>query len=139
MNDEVKLITAIPVVALGIIFAATAHLWPWTAERFIGLLLAVFGVVMLTIARFNLGSSFSVTPQAKQLVTRGVYSRIQHPVYVFAAIILAGIVLYFGRPIFLLFLIVLVPIQIVRAHKESTVLEEKFGDEYREWKRTTWF
>jgi protein-S-isoprenylcysteine O-methyltransferase Ste14 len=31
------------------------------------------------------------------------------------------------------------PIQVLRARKESKVLEEKFGDEYRQYKRSTWF
>jgi protein-S-isoprenylcysteine O-methyltransferase Ste14 len=29
--------------------------------------------------------------------------------------------------------------QVLRARAEGRKLEEKFGDEYREWKRQTWF
>jgi protein-S-isoprenylcysteine O-methyltransferase Ste14 len=29
--------------------------------------------------------------------------------------------------------------QILRARREAKVLEEKFGDEYREYKKRTWF
>jgi len=35
--------------------------------------------------------------------------------------------------------VVLIPIQIWRAGKESKVLEEKFGDEYRKYRAQTWF
>jgi protein-S-isoprenylcysteine O-methyltransferase Ste14 len=36
-------------------------------------------------------------------------------------------------------LVIVTPMQIVRARKESQVLEEKFGDEYRQYKQRTWF
>ena len=38
-----------------------------------------------------------------------------------------------------LFLAVLIPLQIVRSRKEERVLTEKFGAEYLEYKRKTWF
>jgi protein-S-isoprenylcysteine O-methyltransferase Ste14 len=57
----------------------------------VGLVLAIAGIGLLTLARLQLGSSFSVTPQARQLVTTGLYSRIRNPVYVFSAIGLAGL------------------------------------------------
>jgi protein-S-isoprenylcysteine O-methyltransferase Ste14 len=40
---------------------------------------------------------------------------------------------------FLLALLVIIPVQILRARRESRVLEEKFGEEYREYRRRTWF
>jgi protein-S-isoprenylcysteine O-methyltransferase Ste14 len=33
----------------------------------------------------------------------------------------------------------LISLQIVRARREAQVLEEKFGDEYREYRNHTWF
>ena len=38
----------------------------------------------------------------------------------------------------LLLLLVLVPIQIARAHQEAKVLEARFGDEYRNYRKGTW-
>ena len=35
--------------------------------------------------------------------------------------------------------VVLIPLQIWRAGKESAVLEAAFGDEYRKYKAGTWF
>ncbi len=139
MNSEASFVTFVPLAGFGLLLAFTAGEGAWPPERIAGFVLVVGGLVLLTIARFNLGSSFSVTPQAKKLVTNGVYSKIQHPVYVFSAFVLAGLALYFGKPTYLVFLVVLVPLQVARARKESQKLEEKFGDEYREWKRTTWF
>jgi len=74
---------------------------------------------------------------AKKLVTTGVYSKIRHPVYVFSALTLVGMALYFQRPILLLFLAVIVPMQVARARSESRTLEDKFGEEYRAWRIST--
>ena len=94
---------------------------------------------LLATARYQLGRSFSITPQARMLVTHGIYSRIQNPIYVFSALMIAGVVLVLHRPLLWLIFAFLVPMQIVRARKEARVLEEKFGEEYLEYRRKTWF
>jgi len=52
---------------------------------------------------------------------------------------IAGVFLFLGRPSLLLIFVVLVPLQLFRMGKETKVLEAKFGDEYRNYRRTTWF
>lgn len=94
---------------------------------------------MLTLARAQLGNSFAVTAQAKELVTGGIYSRIRHPIYVFSALTVAGLLMYLARPHFLLLLLVLVPVQIWRARIEEAVLEQRFGETYTRYKQRTWF
>jgi protein-S-isoprenylcysteine O-methyltransferase Ste14 len=111
----------------------------WTAVQTLGLCLAVIGFVLLTVARFQLGNSFSVTPQAKQLVTRGIYSKIRNPIYVFGLLFLFGYILLLGRFTWLLAIVVLIGLQIWRARKEARVLEEKFGEDYRAYRARTWF
>ena len=93
----------------------------------------VFGFVLWTVARFQLGSSFAVTAQARQLVTQGIYSKIRDPIYVFGSCVIAGAILLFGRPIGLLVFVIIIPLQIWRAGKESAVLEAKFGEEYQKY------
>jgi protein-S-isoprenylcysteine O-methyltransferase Ste14 len=132
------LVTVVPIIAIAFILYTFAQP-PWTRVRFIGLALALFGFIMLTIARVQLGNAFSVTPQATMLVTHGIYRRIRHPVYVFSAVAIAGLLLYINRPELLLVLLVLIPIQVVRARQEQRVLEERFGEQYRVYKRSTWF
>ncbi len=34
---------------------------------------------------------------------------------------------------------IIIVLQTIRARQESRVLEEKFGDEYREYRKKTWF
>ncbi len=110
----------------------------WKFLNIVGLVLLVPGLPLWVTARLQLGDSFSVSAQAKQLVTYGLYSRIRNHVYVFGAIFLAGVALAIGKPFFLLALLLIVPTQIKRAGAESKVLEEKFGERYREYRRKTW-
>src|SRR5437667_4953259 len=135
--------TAFPVfqmcAVLIVISLAVFRPGPWTTVRWAGLGIAVPAAVLLFVARWQLGKSFSVTPQARELVTHGLYSKIRNPIYVFSALMLAGILIALERPYALLFLLVLIPVQVLRANKEVKVLEAKFGETYREYKAKTWF
>ena len=111
----------------------------WTPVRVIGMALIMGGFVLWTIARFQLGASFAVQAEARQLVTRGLYSKIRNPIYVFGSLVVAGGILVFGRPVWLLVFVLLIPLQLWRARKESAVLEAAFGDEYRRYRAGTWF
>jgi protein-S-isoprenylcysteine O-methyltransferase Ste14 len=104
-----------------------------------GIAFIVVGFVFWTIARFQLGASFAVQAEARQLVTHGLYSKIRNPIYVFGSFVVAGGILVFGRPVWLLVFVLLIPLQLWRAKKESGVLEAAFGDEYRRYRAGTWF
>ena len=111
----------------------------WTAMQAFGMCSMIAGFVLWTTARVQLGKSFTVSAQAKQLVTGGLYSRIRNPIYVFGSCVIVGLILVLGRPIFLLIFLVVIPLQIWRARKESSVLEAAFGEEYRKYRAVTWF
>ena len=112
---------------------------PWTPIRVIGLIVVIPAFALWVTARIQLGSSFAVRAQAKELVTRGLYSKIRNPVYVFGTIFIAGFLLLINKPVWLLVLAVVVPLQVFRARKEAKVLEGKFGDAYLEYRSKTWF
>lgn len=111
----------------------------WNARRFLGLAMMIIGAILLFTARFQLGNSFAVTPQARELVTHGLYSKIRNPIYVFSSLLVLGLFIVIGRPYLFALLALLVAMQTFRAHKESRVLEAKFGEQYREYHRHTWF
>jgi len=111
----------------------------WTLLPIAGLCLLIAGFILWTVARFQLGASFAVRAEARQLVTRGLYSKVRNPIYVFGSFIVAGAILLFGKPQWLLIFVVLIPLQLWRARKESAVLEAAFGDAYRRYKAGTWF
>jgi protein-S-isoprenylcysteine O-methyltransferase Ste14 len=112
---------------------------PWSMHRSIGIAIMVIGAIFLFTARFQLGNSFAVTAQARELVTQGLYSKIRNPIYVFSSLMVLGLFIIIGRPYPFLFLVVLVALQAFRAHKEARVLEAKFGEQYREYRKHTWF
>ncbi len=122
--------------------AILALLWqwpgPWNAARWTAAMLTLVGMALVFTARFQLGKSFSVTPQAKKLVVRGLYSRIRNPIYVFGMIAILGLIVVLHKPSLWILPAIIIPIQIFRARREAKVLEAKFGDQYREYKRKTW-
>ena len=139
-NPNFALLFVVQVGAgIAILIAIVLLPTPWNWAHWLGLAIATPAVVLLFIARYQLGRSFSVTPQARQLVSHGIYSKIRNPIYVFSAMLIFGFLLALQKPIVFLLLAILIPVQIFRARQESKVLEEKFGDEYRQYKRSTWF
>lgn len=131
----------LPMVAgllvLGWIFHSVPE--PYDPTRLFGLLVALIGLAGVILSRYTLGRSFSIAPKATALVTSGIYSRIRNPIYISGMIFLIGVVLIVERPKLLAILLVLIPVQIVRARREAAVLEAKFGDAYREYRKRTWF
>ncbi len=111
----------------------------WNTHRYVGTVLAVVGVGFLAVARYQLGRSFSVKAEAHKLVTTGLYSKIRNPIYVFGMVMITGMILVLGRPEGWLVLIAAVVGQTIRARREASVLEAAFGDQYREYRRRTWF
>ena len=116
-------------------------LWPvpWDLQRKLGCTLAIASMGLLATARCQLGRSFSVTPQARMLVTHGIYSRIRNPIYVFSALMIAGVVLVLHRPWLWLLFVFLIPMQIARARKEARILEKTFGEKYLAYRSKAWF
>jgi len=105
----------VPVICLVLyFFVPGVRQQPWTALRIAGAITAVFGYVLFIVARLQLGSSFSVSPQAKGLVTHGLYSKIRNPI---------GMLL----------------MQVIRSRREAKVLTERFGQAYLDYRHQTWF
>lgn len=128
------------VVGVAWIFALRqALVGAWTISQIVGMAVAVPAFCLWALARLQLGKSFSISAQAKGLVTHGLYSKIQNPVYVFGGIFIAAVIVFIGRPLWLLVFLVLIPMQVMRIRAERRVLEEKFGDAYREYRKRTWF
>jgi len=132
-------------VTLGIfvVFLVFVGVWvvhqPLTSMRLVGIVIALPCALLLVVARVQLGSAFSVEAKADKLVRTGLYSRIRNPIYVFGGLLVIGLLLLAGRPVLLLLLLVLIPLQAVRIRREEQVLAGKFGAEYEEYKRGTWF
>jgi protein-S-isoprenylcysteine O-methyltransferase Ste14 len=113
---------------------------PVSARYVIGMAVAAVGFVLWMWARQQLGKSFTVSAQARALVTTGLYSKIRNPIYFFGGVAFLGVFIAWGNIYALVgFLALYFAMQILRARKESSVLEQAFGDEYRRYKAQTWF
>jgi protein-S-isoprenylcysteine O-methyltransferase Ste14 len=105
----------------------------------ISLCLSIACVILWFIARWQLGQAFSVGPEARQLVTQGLYSRIRHPIYLFGTLAFLFIVLALqGWAALIIWALVLL-IQVARIRREERVLAETFGEEYTAYRERTWF
>jgi protein-S-isoprenylcysteine O-methyltransferase Ste14 len=109
--------------------------------RWIGLAISLLGLAGVVVGRHTLGRSFSVAPKATELVTTGIYSRIRNPIYVSGVIFILGLIVMVRGHVFWLVpvIVILIPMQIIRARREARVLEAKFGDAYRQYRDRTWF
>lgn len=127
----------IEVAVIALVARSTHHAWPLT--RIIGICLLLLVFAWIATARVQLGRAFSVTPQARQLVTSGLYGRIRNPIYLASPFLLIGFSLVLAQWWPMLLLLAVIPLQIVRARREEAVLRAAFGAEYERYRARTWF
>lgn len=139
LNLVTLALALVAVGAVGVMAFRQPWAQAWSPWHVVGLALFVPSFVLFVMARIQLGRAFSVRAKATTLVTTGIYSRIRNPIYVFGSLMSTGIFIFAHRPVWLLIWVVLIPIQLVRVRNEEQVLEAKFGDAYREYKRRSWF
>jgi protein-S-isoprenylcysteine O-methyltransferase Ste14 len=104
-----------------------------------GSVLAVPSFVLWLVAKLELGSSFTARAEARALVTRGLYSRIRHPIYFFSTLAIVGIAICLRSRWFDLYVVVQAILQLCRIRLEERALRNKFGETYLEYRRQTWF
>ena len=80
----------------------------------LGRLCGLPSLVLLVVARIELGGAFSVRPKAQRLVTNGLYSRISNPIYLFGSLTIVAFFLYIRQPLDISVLVVIIPLQIYR-------------------------
>jgi protein-S-isoprenylcysteine O-methyltransferase Ste14 len=97
----------------------------WDAPA-LGLLLV--GQFFCVVALLQLGRSLSVMPEARRLVTAGLYARIRHPLYLAEAIATLGVLAQFRSLEAFLLVVLQFAIQLWRMREEERVLEAAFPD-----------
>ena len=141
------LIISVPGFGLPILWLATlhlafadyyGHLLPLTA----GGLCYALALWLLSRVALNLGKFWSATLQLKenhQLVTKGVYRRIRHPMYLSFLTFSAGNALalpnYIAGPAMMVAILVLIAF---RVGPEERMLLEEFGEEYEEYRKRSY-
>ncbi len=116
-----------------------AFTWQGTLSETIGVLITLTALPFWIWARKDLGTSFSVLPEAHQLVTHGLYTKIQNPMYCFGILAILGLIIAMNHTLLYLLLIPILTLQFLRAKKERVVLMNRFGQEYLDYQKKTWF
>ncbi len=118
---------------------ANYNLPEWSG--WIGTVVFAGAIFMLWRSHADLGRNFSATLRITgqhSLITSGVYRRIRHPMYT------AHLLWAFAQGLLLsnwlagwAFLVLSVPLYLVRIPREEKMMLEHFGEEYREYKNRT--
>ena len=126
-------------VAATLVLVAFAFRYaPRTVCFYAGLGLTAVTMPLWILARLQLGRSFSVTAQARRLVTTGLYKHFRNPIYLFGGLAYLGALVALQIWPLLVAWLALTPIQLVRIRNEQRVLAEAFGTEYQEYRAKTW-
>jgi protein-S-isoprenylcysteine O-methyltransferase Ste14 len=123
-----RLIRYIDAVILTVLATYAISRGDYRLRFWIGMTLAAVGISLWALARIQLGSSFSVSPQARRLVTTGLYSKFRNPIYFFGGIGYLGLLTALGNWIVLALFLAFCSFQIPRIRKEEKVLEATFGE-----------
>lgn len=126
--------TLLFLVAIAYVIATWEKDWTHVA----GISVALVSASVWITSRIQLGKSFAMAAQAKELVTKGLYSKIRNPMYVFSTLMVVEIIIALNYWYLYILVALLVGLQIYRARKEERILEAKFGQKYLDYKRTTW-
>ncbi len=109
--------------------------------RWLGLSLFVAGGSILIIALHTLGRNYSVyvaIQEQHQLVQKGIYGAIRHPMYLGNLLFWPGAALVFRSwlvvPVFGFFLL----FAVLRGAQEDRLLAEQFGGEFEVFRRRSW-
>jgi protein-S-isoprenylcysteine O-methyltransferase Ste14 len=135
-SNLLTLAVIIVIVASLLVYAPEVD---WSTAKVIGAVLVGISFPLFVLARWQLGSSFSVKAKASRLVTTGLYSRLRNPIYLFGGLFIVGLSLFLSPWGPLAVALVIVPMQVMRARREERVLAEAFGEEYERYKSKTWF
>src|SRR5262245_16676901 len=111
-----SLLTALPLADVGAVF------------RVVAILVIISGSLLSIYVLAWLGRSFSIGAQARQLVTRGPYAVVRHPLYVSEEIAIIGLLLLFISPLAILIAAAHWLFQLRRMTNEERVLRAVFPE-----------
>jgi protein-S-isoprenylcysteine O-methyltransferase Ste14 len=112
----------------------------WHASALVteyGVAITAIGAAVAAYAIVNLGRNFSVVPEARVLVTRGVYRVVRHPIYLAESLMILGALMGDGELSALMGTFVVIGLQIYRIRVEERLLSRAFPAQFVEFTRRT--
>jgi protein-S-isoprenylcysteine O-methyltransferase Ste14 len=103
-------------------------------------ILAIAGLCIALWARATLGSNWSgniVLKERHELIERGPYAYIRHPIYSGMILLELGVTLWFGSPGWVLLFVIIVMGATMKAMQEEKFLTKHFPEAYPEYKKRT--
>lgn len=100
--------------------------------------LAIAGLIVMLWARVTIGSNWSgsvVLKENHELITRGPYAYVRHPIYTGLLMMVLGTVLYFGQVAGLLWLAIGCVAFFVKVRSEEQLMTRTFPDQYPEYRK----
>ena len=129
----------VPIICLFLSLILIQQFYKFDTPRNIGLACTILGLAIWGKAKIDLGELFTRLPEAKGLMTKGIYQYLRHPIYLGISLMLLGWFLLSASPVWAFVLIVFVLISIIRIHFEEKSLARKFKKRYQEYKKKTLF
>ena len=113
----------------------------WRGDRIctVGSIIALPAFALWLFAKIQLGRSFTARAEARELVTRGLFAHVRHPIHLFSTFALIGTAICWRSIYFTAYLLLVIGAQIWRIGREERVLKEKFGQTYLDYRARTWF
>ena len=139
----------IPMILGFLLIYKSAFAWNWLGERLvpensavavIGLALVVGGLLFAVWARIALGANWSGTVTIKtghNLIRRGPYRWIRHPIYTGLLLSLVGTILLQGEVRAMLGFVLVLLALYRKAKREERFLSEEFGEGFAEHSKHT--
>src|ERR1700750_365317 len=97
----------------------------------------LIGMIMMLVTIRHLGRSFSLVPQARNVVQTGPYRWIKHPLYLAEEIVILGVVLQYLTPVTVIVLVLHIGVQVCRILYEEDLLRRNCP-EYSSYEASRW-
>ena len=110
----------------------------WVAV--VGALMVVAGTTNNVVCQVTMGRSYSatlLTREGHQLITRGMYGYVRHPIYLGVICVITGIALFTTSLLGLIVLWGVIPFILRRIRLEEQMLLDEFGAEYEAYRART--
>ncbi len=104
----------------------------------LGFILSISGIVLSCLALWELKRSFSIMVEVRKIITKGVYSKIRHPLYAGELTYVLGLAMLFNNIVSYSMFLLLLVFQSIRAILEEIKLTT-YVPEYAAYKARTGF